>query len=355
MPRVSKKKLGEILRKHEDPHAAVEELNREELDASPTDDERETKRKNPCWHVCPVCSAIFWRYPSWTARATKNGPACSRTCACRNNAWSEEALERSAQRVRNNPRKKRVHRPPSESYFDIGPRVYGKYIFVPCPDEFASMAYKHGLVPLHRLEAAKKLGRMLEKTEKVFHLNGDTFDNRHENLVVGKGEYKKNLEKMGRDVVLGTPRVKCPPEFASMADANGKVLVTRLAAAKKVGRPLASNESVAFLDGNRKNLSPDNIRILRTHLRGKKFRDGELVVCPPGFESMASADGCVRADVLKAAKIVGGPLTEREEALFPGLTSDIKLVEEDIRSIAEKIIERRKRKEETAAKAESET
>ena len=45
---------------------------------------------------------------------------------------------------------------------------------------------------VHRHLMQESLGRALEKNEHVYHINGDPFDNRLENLVV----VKKNLRKL---------------------------------------------------------------------------------------------------------------------------------------------------------------
>lgn len=49
-------------------------------------------------------------------------------------------------------------------------------------DPFFSMAGRDKYVYEHRLTMARSLGRPLERTETVHHINGDTLDNRIENL-----------------------------------------------------------------------------------------------------------------------------------------------------------------------------
>ena len=48
------------------------------------------------------------------------------------------------------------------------------------------MAAKNGLIPEHRFLMAEYLGRLLEKSERVHHINGNKKDNRIENLEVMK-------------------------------------------------------------------------------------------------------------------------------------------------------------------------
>jgi len=53
-----------------------------------------------------------------------------------------------------------------------------------------------GLVPQHRLVMEKKLGRYLKPTDITYHINGDTADNRIENLRVFQNQTEL-LKAMG--------------------------------------------------------------------------------------------------------------------------------------------------------------
>lgn len=65
-----------------------------------------------------------------------------------------------------------------------GRRLDGKYVVVMLEDDspFASMRTNRREVKEHRLLMAKAVGRPLTESESVHHINGNTFDNRLENL-----------------------------------------------------------------------------------------------------------------------------------------------------------------------------
>jgi Mor family transcriptional regulator len=75
------------------------------------------------------------------------------------------------------------------------PRTMGGYrnVWLPVDDPFRSMAWKRGYVPEHRLVMARSLGRPLARNETVHHINGDTLDNRIENLQLRKGQHGKGV------------------------------------------------------------------------------------------------------------------------------------------------------------------
>lgn len=64
----------------------------------------------------------------------------------------------------------------------------------------------------------------------------------------------------GHPAALGDTRTS-PNGYHYTRTENGWELTGRLVAAKKLGRPLAQNERIRYVDGDRTNLNPDNIEV----------------------------------------------------------------------------------------------
>lgn len=71
----------------------------------------------------------------------------------------------------------------------------GKYwrVIVEKDDPLFCMSNNSGYVLEHRLVMARSIGRALDKSETVHHINGDTKDNRIENLQLRQGKHGKGV------------------------------------------------------------------------------------------------------------------------------------------------------------------
>jgi transposase-like protein len=77
-------------------------------------------------------------------------------------------------------------------------------------DPFAvAMGWENGFVLEHRLVMARKIGRVLEDHETVHHINGDTHDNRPENLQLRNGRHGKGVKLVCLD--CGSHNVEAVP------------------------------------------------------------------------------------------------------------------------------------------------
>lgn len=72
--------------------------------------------------------------------------------------------------------------------------------------------YKQGHELLHRVILSRMLGRTLEKLEMVDHKNGDTLDNRRENLRIADASKNAMNRRVRSDNKTGVPGVKFDPQ-----------------------------------------------------------------------------------------------------------------------------------------------
>lgn len=87
----------------------------------------------------------------------------------------------------------------------------GGYLAQPVYDDdpLFVMANKRGYIPQHRYVMATSLGRLLDPSETVHHINGDRADNRLENLQMRQGRHGKGARFTCRD--CGSHNVEATP------------------------------------------------------------------------------------------------------------------------------------------------
>lgn len=156
---------------------------------------------------CAICGTETWKPDAWLKRTTE--AFCSSRC---NGLRRSEELAKHSHKGRagwtdtsrasyrekmtgpNNPAWKGgvTYGRPKGNY--IGPR------YVRCPEEWLMMARKDGYIMEHRLVMAQWVGRPLDRTEVVNHINHDPRDNRRENLELypSNGDHKRG--EVGRFV-----------------------------------------------------------------------------------------------------------------------------------------------------------
>jgi len=154
---------------------------------------------------CPVCGKQFIRNKKHILRVTTS--VCSQQC---NGVLRAKALVGHEHKGRGNWSDESKQALVTRMSGDTNPSWKGgiTYIkkkgnykhpkYVKCPGKYISMARPDGFVAEHRLVVAMQLNRLLERIEVVHHINGDTRDNRIENLMLFKSNKDHKLYEAGR-------------------------------------------------------------------------------------------------------------------------------------------------------------
>jgi len=121
-----------------------------------------TRHQEFTWVACPQCGHERWR-----AFTPSIGSVLCRVCEI-NNRWPIT----KPKKYHGGPTYTLVRLYPPDPYYVMG-SIRNKRCKRPCSH-----------VPEHRLVMAKHLGRLLTRDEYVHYLNGDTLDNRIENLAI---------------------------------------------------------------------------------------------------------------------------------------------------------------------------
>ena len=111
-------------------------------------------------YICPCCKKAFERLES---QVRINNPRCSRSCTAKLNKTS-----------------KKFQKGEKHPLWKGGKRRRGKYMQILFPSH--PNADSHGYIMEHRLVMESFLGRKIVKGEHIHHKNGNSLDNRIENL-----------------------------------------------------------------------------------------------------------------------------------------------------------------------------
>jgi predicted nucleic acid-binding Zn ribbon protein len=130
--------------------------------------------------TCDVCGKAIYRRPNILIK--NKTKTCSHSC---NRVLHKEELQERGKRLLN-----KVMYGEENPAWKGGVTLFkkkGNYKnvrYVRCPKEYLGMARKDGYVMEHRLFMAQRIGRILDRTECVHHINHDPTNNEINNLLL---------------------------------------------------------------------------------------------------------------------------------------------------------------------------
>lgn len=121
------------------------------------------------------------------------------------------------------------------------------------PYRGCSLAAGH-VCPVHRMVAMAVRGGPLKRDEHVHHINGNTLDNRPENLRIVSNMTEHFLEHFPSGGIFETQGMLVYAQGPNKLRPVARVVLESI-----VGRRLNRNEHVGFRDGDRRNLAAENL------------------------------------------------------------------------------------------------
>lgn len=204
----------------------------------------------PIEKTCPVCRSTW---EATTAKEVDEKQACSPDCSTALRAWSQRGT--SKEKPSKSPEKRDgvekivCEKCGDEKWYRKDRVDENNFCSRECYQEWRKQDVD---MSDHLREIAPK-GEMSEEERKKLseRMSGDSNP-----AWKGGITYKNGRGNVKREIL-----VRCPDEFLEMARANGYVPEHRLKVAKKIGRPLTSEEVVHHVDHDRHNNEIENLEL----------------------------------------------------------------------------------------------
>lgn len=160
--------------------------------------------------TCPVCGKQVFKPAAWIRKVKL--PTCSHRCngVLRGKEWAKHAYKAHAAWTEESKRSAREKMTGANNPAWKGGvtywRKHGNYPpikYVRCPKSFLAMARKDGYIMEHRLIVAQYIGRCLERSEVVHHIDHNPLNNNLSNLMLfSSNTAHKKYEATGQPLPL---------------------------------------------------------------------------------------------------------------------------------------------------------